>query len=167
MRTRRRDAPMRTAAERCAALIHRAAQRRGIRDACWWQRPSARRLRAAPQRVIALTHMRTQAAAIHHVVTASVRRIHRAAKASGTAHASPSHAPYARCRPTAAGPAHVAAVALRRMTIPAAKMAHAAPSCATSTHRAVMPTGMAPAFPSRANIAAVPLDVALDAISPA
>ena len=167
MRTRRRDAPMRTAAERCAVLIHRAAQRRGTKDACWWQRPSVRRLRAAQQRVIALPHMTTQAAAIHHVVTASVRRIHRAAKASGTAHASPPLAPCARCRPTAAGPAHVAAVALRRMTTQAARMAHAAPSCATSTHRAVTLTGMAHAFPSRANIAAAPLDAALDAISPA
>jgi hypothetical protein len=158
---------MRTAVARCAVLIHRAAQLRGIRDACWWQRPSARRLRAAPQRVIALPHMTTQAAAIHHVVTAFARRIHRAAKANGTAHASASHALCARCPPTAAGPAHVAAVALRRMTIPAAKMAHAAPSCATSTHRAVMLTGMAHAFPSRANIAAAPLDAALDATSPA
>jgi len=167
MRTRRRDAPMRTAAERCAVLIHRAAQRRGIKDACWWQRPSARRPRAALPRGIALPHIQTPAAAIHHVVMASVRRIHRAAKASGTAHASPPHARCARCPPIAAGPAHVAAVALRRMTTPAAKMAHAAPSCATSTHRAVMLTGMAHAFPSRASIAAAPLDAALDAISPA
>ena len=158
---------MRTAAERYAVLIHRAAPRRGIRDACSWQRPSVRRLRAAQQRVIALPRMRTQAAAIHPAVTACARRIHRAAKASGTAHASPPHAPCARCPLTAAGPAHVAAVALRRMTTPAAKMAHAAPSCATSTHRAVMLTGMAHAFPSRANIAAAPLDAAPDATSPA
>lgn len=158
---------MRTAVARCAVLIHRAAQRRGIRDACWWQRPSARRLRAAPQRVIALPRMTTQAAAIHHVVTAFARRIHRAAKASGTAHASASHARCARCPPTAAGPAHVAAVALRRMTTPAAKMAHAAPSCATSARRAATLIGIAPAFPSRANIAAAPLDAAPDATSPA
>ncbi len=158
---------MRTAAARCAVLIHHAAQRRGIRDACWWQRPSARRLRAAPQRVIALPRMRIQAAAIHPAVTACARRIHRAAKASGTAHASAPHERCARCPPTAAGPAHVAAVALRRMTTPAAKMAHAAPSCATSAHRAVMLTGITPAFPSRANIAAAPLDAAPDATSPA
>ena len=158
---------MPTAVARCAVLIHRAAQLRGIRDACWWQRPSVRRLRAAQQRVIALPHMTTLAAAIHPAATACARRIHRAAKASGTAHASPWHAICARCQPTAAGPAHVAVVALRRMTTPAAKMAHAAPSCAISTHRAVMLTGMAPAFLSRASIAAAPLDAALDAMSPA
>ena len=158
---------MRTAAARYAALTHRAAQQRGTRDACWWQRPSARRLKGAQPRVIALPHIATQAAAIHHVVTASARRIHRAAKASGTAHASPPHARCAKCRLTAAGPAHVAAVALRRMTTPAAKMAHAAPSCATSAHRAVMLTGITPAFPSRANIAAAPSDAVPDATSPA
>jgi hypothetical protein len=158
---------MRTAAAQYAVLIHPVAPRRGIRDACWWQRPSARRLRAAQQRAIALMHMRTQAAAIHPAATACARRIHRAAKASGTTHASLWHARCAMCHPTAAGPAHVAAVALRHMTTPAAKMAHAAPSCAISTHPAVMRTGMAPAFPSRANIAAAPSDAALDATSPA
>ena len=158
---------MRTAAVQFAVLIQRAAQRRGTRDACWWQRPSARRLRAALPRVIALPHIPTQAAAIHHVVTASARRIQRAAKASGTAHASPPHARCARCRLTAAGPVHVAAVALRRMTTPAAKMVHAAPSCATSAHRAATLIGITPAFPSRANIAAAPSDAVPDAISPA
>ena len=158
---------MLTAAERYAVLIHRAAPRRGIRDACSWQRPSVRRLRAAQQRVIALPRMTTQAAAIPPVVTACARRIQRAAKANGTAHASAPHARCARCPPIAAGHAHVVAVALRRMTTPAAKTDHAAPSCATSAHRAATPIGIAPAFPSRANIAAAPSDAAPDATSPA
>lgn len=158
---------MRTAAERYAVLIHHAAPRHGIRDACSWQRPSVRRLRAAQQRVIALPHMRTPAAAIHPAVTACARRIHRAAKAIGTAYASAGHAICARCPPIAAGPAHVVAVALRRMATPAVKMAHAAPSCATSARHAATLTGIAPVFPSRANIAAAPLDAAPDATSPA